>query len=322
MGLPFPKAYAVHSTPRRKVQALQSNVRGVLVEMELLKSIQFFQADDGPHVGLKLASSGAELVRLGKLDDTVFDRQLKLVQSYAALRAERSAEVLTQVVPQVAHWSSIAALSPERHRTTWELIGFGLRFTMMMVMRLKYELNVQRPWERSALVQPMILTPGYTAFPSGHATEASFVAELLPLLAGDPTHPCIGGAVDRPDGMARQLNRLAFRIAENRVVAGLHYPVDSIAGHVLGAMLARYVVWLASGAFPDIREEGRLIGAQAFPQPDSILGDDEEPDFDRFVDDPEQRHVLPPGQRFPDSVPEAPVLRELWTLARREWAEE
>jgi hypothetical protein len=142
------------------------------------------------------------------------------------------------------------------------------------------------------------------------------------LLAGDPTHPCIGGAVDRQDGMARQLNRLAFRIAENRVVAGLHYPVDSIAGHVLGAMLARYVVWLASGAFADVRGEGKVIGAQAFPAPDSIQGDDEEPDFDRFVDEQGQRHVVAPGQPFPKGVPEAPVLRELWSLARREWMEE
>jgi membrane-associated phospholipid phosphatase len=274
------------------------------------------------NAGLRIAGTDRVLVTLGRLPDSVFNRQLKLVQSYAALRAERTAEILAQVVPQAAHWSSIAALSQEHHRYTWELIGFGLRFAMMMVMRLKYEFNVQRPCERSPVVQPVILTPGYTAYPSGHATEASFVAELLPLLAGDPTHPCADKPLDRQDGMARQLNRLAFRIAQNRVVAGLHYPVDSIAGHVLGAMLARYVVWLADGQFPGALKKTPVIGAQAFRDPGQVLGDDEEPDFDCFVDEPGQRHVTPPDTAFPKKLPDAPVLRDLWTLARREWVGE
>jgi len=120
--------------------------------------------------------------------------------------------------------------------------------------------------------------------------------------------------------MARQLNRLAFRIAENRVVAGLHYPVDSIAGQALGVMLARYFVWLTRDSLPGIRKKDLAIGAVAFPEPLKIKGDEEQPAFDCFVE--KQLCVDPPSKQLPKQVPDAPVLRDLWTLARREWSKE
>jgi hypothetical protein len=325
-GPPFLDARHVDWGPKRQVQSLQSNVRGVLVEMELLRSIEMFHST--ANAGLRMAGGGPALITIGRLPEPVFDCQLQLVQSYSALRAERTSEILAQVVPQAAHWSSIAALSPERHRFTWELIGFGLRFAMMMVMQLKFQFNVRRPWERSAVVQPMLLTPGYAAYPSGHATEASFVAELLPLLAADPTHPCADPAPspDRKDGMARQLNRLAFRVAENRVVAGLHYPVDSMAGLALGPMLARYLVWLTGDSLPGIKAGHPKVGSVVFPDPGpkAVDGTTAEPDFDCFVDEAMAPYALPPETELPKSPspPPAPVLRDLWALARREWCRE
>jgi hypothetical protein len=45
-----------------------------------------------------------------------------------------------------------------------------------------------------------------------------------------------------------QLLRLAARIAINRTVAGVHFPVDSAAGAVLGLTLGQYFVNRCSGA--------------------------------------------------------------------------
>jgi len=314
---PFLCHEEVNWDPKKQVQGLQPNVRAALVEMELLRNIRFDASDVSATVSL--TNGGPALATLGRLEEKVFKRQLQLVASFAALRAERSLEILTQVVPQSAHWSSIAGLSPERHRYTWELIGIGLRFAMMVTMQLKYELNIVRPWVLSAAIQPMLLTPGYAAYPSGHATEAHFVAELIPLLAGDHAHPNSESKhANRKDGIAVQLNRLAFRIAENRVVAGLHYPVDSIAGQVLGVMLARYLVWLTNDPLPRFRDCTLHVGAVAFQHPDAISGGSERPVFDSFVD--QQEHVTKPENALPLVVPPAPVLRDLWALARREWA--
>ena len=41
--------------------------------------------------------------------------------------------------------------------------------------------------------------------------------------------------------MQAQLDALALRIAENRVIAGLHYPEDNTAGAALGVALAGFL---------------------------------------------------------------------------------
>ena len=40
--------------------------------------------------------------------------------------------------------------------------------------------------------------------------------------------------------LARQLNLTARRIADNRVIAGVHFPIDSPAGFVLAEVMADY----------------------------------------------------------------------------------
>jgi hypothetical protein len=51
-------------------------------------------------------------------------------------------------------------------------------------------------------------------------------------------------------GCAEQLFRQAARIAINRHVAGVHFPVDSVAGTVLGLALGNYAVSRCDGVTP------------------------------------------------------------------------
>ncbi|WP_214676207.1 hypothetical protein, partial [Escherichia coli] len=59
---------------------------------------------------------------------------------------------------------------------------------------------------------------------------------------------------DGHDATRVQLQRLAYRIAVNRTVAGVHYPVDSACGRVLGTLLGEFMVGRCSGQSLKARE--------------------------------------------------------------------
>ena len=46
-----------------------------------------------------------------------------------------------------------------------------------------------------------------------------------------------------------QLQRIAARIAMNRVIAGVHFPVDNISGRILGQTLGEFVLARCEGTF-------------------------------------------------------------------------
>jgi len=308
-----PGGLPISQTPAT-LKRLQPNVRAVLAEQELLQGLSIVTMPSATRK-FQLQLDGAPAIPIVTLEApprNAFVEQLKLVDAFSDLRTERTADILAQVVPQSAHWSAIAGLAPERHRYTYEVLGIGLRFAMMQIMRFKHLLECPRPIDLSPRIQPMILTPGYTAFPSGHSTEAHFVAELLTALfsdAGRPNTKEPAGGKQR--SLQAQLNRLAYRVAENRVVAGLHYPLDSLAGQMLGVMLARYVAWACNaqgwenvgGAFPVVAAGTNL--EDLMPTMDLVL-------------DPVCMTIPNAGQALMPANPNRTVLSQMWTLARDE----
>jgi len=165
---------------------------------------------------------------------TTFKEQLNLVNGYSDLRADRASEIVAQLSPPIAFWSSVMHLHPARHRWTIELLEAALRLATYVEMRFKHAFSLRRPLDYSPQVQPMILTPGHGTLPSGHATEAHLIASLLRRLGAD------AGKDDKV--WLEQLMRQAARIAINRTVAGVHFPVDSAAGQMLGLTLAEYLL--------------------------------------------------------------------------------
>jgi hypothetical protein len=201
---------------------------------------------------------GAGIATLVRPPRATFEAQLSLVESWATRREESISEILAQLLPQAPFWASVLHLHPQRHPYTFELLGIALQVTMMAVMRFKHALACPRPSEYSPNIQPVVLMPGYSALPSGHATEAMVAAKVLLALTGQ----------DAASPLAIQLHGLADRIARLRVVAGLHFPVDSAAGHVLGEAIAGWFVALATrndGAAPGGAWTQRGFDGAAYP---------------------------------------------------------
>lgn len=164
--------------------------------------------------------------------------QIDKVLRAAIEREDRLPEILSQANDIVPFFEAITGLNSMAAPKTAELMQVGWAWATHLLMRLKHGLAELRPYARSSLVQPVIATPGHGSLPSGHATISALYSRLFAgLLYAKPNHP-----------RASQLDRLARRIAFNRVVAGVHFPMDSYAGYSLGRQLAELFIALAEGS--------------------------------------------------------------------------
>jgi hypothetical protein len=103
-----------------------------------------------------------------------------------------------------------------------------------------------------------------------------------------------------------QLNRLARRIAFNRVVAGVHFPIDSRAGHALGLQLAAHFVGVAT--------DGDAPASFVLP-----VGDNDKQDLDE-IGAPKAIASLKRGASSPMEPCFSPLLATMWRAAERELA--
>ena len=146
-------------------------------------------------------------------------------------------EILAQIDGNETFFASILSLHPERHRWTYEILGLVSRTAQFVEMRAKYAFASRRPSEYSAQIQPMIQVPGHPSTPSGHSTEAFAAAVVLISLIRVSGNPLFSD-----QSTVVQLVRQAARIAINRQAAGLHFPVDTATGAVLGMTAGTYLV--------------------------------------------------------------------------------
>jgi hypothetical protein len=149
----------------------------------------------------------------------------------------------------------------------------------------------------------MVDVPSHGAWPGGHAAEGFVAAHLLHALI-KAAHPCMNAVSG--DLLKLQLNRLAARIAQNRVVAGLHFPVDTLAGQVMGTALAEYLIRRCgvSGSF----KKGVCVG-DGMTTADYTLRELTATATDgASLSDLTEQHPNP-----------APVLMHLWEEAVKEW---
>ncbi|WP_137918967.1 PA-phosphatase [Hydrogenophaga sp. 2FB] len=248
------------------------------------------------------------LIRMRAPTKAQFKKQLDLVAAYADLRADRGIEITAQMTPPVEFWSSVVGLQPHRHKKTLQLMELVFSLCVHVEMRFKQIFASIRPMVFSPQIQPMIPTPGHGSWPSGHATEAFAVATLLEALLN-----AAPGAGTPPNGTEsrEQLQRLAARIATNRVVAGVHYPVDSAAGRLLGTALAEFLVARATGTRVHERGfDGRLFeGPHGEPLDFSLNQSMDQTSGNAYT-----------RSAGTTAVGNAPLLAWLWGEALKEWA--
>ena len=238
----------------------------------------------------------AELVRLTRPDLPFFQQQIPLVQSWAELRDERAAEILAQIDNQLAFIAAATGLNVSRKRWTVEWLMIAVHFTIAVQLMFKHAFACFRPVELSPQVQPIITTPGHGTYPMGHAAQAfATIVALRGLLGLAHNHPAY-----------RQLYLQARRFSVNRVVAGVHFPIDAAAGQALGLSLGEYFV-RASG-IPAVTCHRRTF------QPTGNGGDGAN---DYLGDGPED----PQGVKDPAdfAVATLPFLETMAKLARAEW---
>lgn len=274
-----------------------------ICQLELMAGLEFTIASrDTVELGYAAATRARpginQFVSLTRPPLGLLQKQLWLVANYAELRADRGSEVLAQTVPQVPFWSSIIGLTAYRHKYTTELIGLMLSLASHVEMRFKHEFACPRPVVLSPQIQPMIATPGHGSWPSGHATEAFAVAAMLQALL--------------PQGAAyqEQLERQAARIAVNRTVAGLHYPVDTAAGRLLGTALAEFLV---------ARCHGDTVHLRGFDGPRFEHPGGAALDFDLRVSLTNNKSGFYQYGPAVGGIPVSPLLAFMWAQARKEW---
>lgn len=186
--------------------------------------------------------AGADIWQVTRPSQTTITTQSGLVRNYIDQRPDRSAEIMSQLGGFGAYFGIILGLSGARNIKTYELLDVVQGLAGFAAMLPKHMLACRRPDEIDARILPLIGTPGHGSFPSAHASQAFAMATVLAaLIRSVPQH--FADTDKRVDLLYRQ----AHRIAVNRTVAGVHFPMDSHAGALLGLQVGRALVGLMSG---------------------------------------------------------------------------
>ncbi|MDA7966415.1 phosphatase PAP2 family protein [Ruegeria sp.] len=190
------------------------------------------------------------LVKLKRPKEKYFKDQLRWVRAYADLRADRMPEIQVQLSDMLSFFGAHAYLDNGRRSKTLLYLSVTLSVAIHVAALMKYRLRQKRPIDYAAEVQPIIQTPDHSTFPAGHSIEAFAVATVLHRfmigsLAGEI------GNVKFGKEEAPLPFLLAHRIATNRVVAGVHFPIDCRAGAYIGVVLGELIYNLGASACKD-----------------------------------------------------------------------
>lgn len=230
---------------------------------------------------------------------TYFAAQIAKLDELIPLRETRTLEIHAQISEAVLFLFSASELPLARMPYTLEFLSTALDLQRALQMQLKQQLGCLRPHVLQPLLSPMIDVPAHGSLPSGHAGESYLVFRLL-----DRLFKKFG----RPAHLSTMVERMALRIAENRVVAGVHFPIDSLAGRMLASVVEGYLM-AAVGLDAALRP-------MHFAVPDDLTIDEGVPQEGQMPKD-HRTCSMDPKLELPR--PDLPDHRKLWAELVKEW---
>lgn len=140
-----------------------------------------------------------------------------------------AARLMSHFGEHAAGWlalSAIGAVVSPRRRRDWLLVGIGAVGAHAAAIAIKLAVRRRRPHHPDIRVN--VSTPSALSFPSAHATSTTAAAMLLCRATRSPLPLAV-----------------VPLMALSRLVLGVHYPTDVIAGITVGATVARLTGRLA-----------------------------------------------------------------------------
>jgi undecaprenyl-diphosphatase len=117
----------------------------------------------------------------------------------------------------------IGALDPASFVTLFSLVALALGIERCLYWLVKNGLRRPRPQEALPGFRSLVVAGDQFSFPSGHSSAAFLLATCLFLLYG---------------GIAVPMYLWACAVALSRVLLGVHYPGDIVAGAAMGSGIA------------------------------------------------------------------------------------
>jgi undecaprenyl-diphosphatase len=124
----------------------------------------------------------------------------------------------------------------------------SLLFADLMATLLKGLVERPRPEHTASSIDPAVATPTDPSFPSGHTTTAFACAVAVSVLHPKWRVPMIG---------------LAVLVGISRAYLGVHFPIDVMAGAVVGTMVGLLTGLAARAALVQWRRRRSLRSAKA-----------------------------------------------------------
>lgn len=159
-----------------------------------------------------------------RLDPAKLATQVVEVVNASLDRADRALEICDQATGPGAlnYWTGLIRINPTQERNAYRLMLAARKIGEYVAMGLKSYYRMRRPTQVYPWILPLIDPPDTPSFPSSHSLQAHLISFAL--------EAALTPRAGQPSQTTNALEHLAHRVARNREIAGVHYPMDSACG--------------------------------------------------------------------------------------------